>query len=157
MKPRVNAKLQFNLFKMDDKRRLEGIKNVLLEMKEYANDGAVVVVEGEKDRRSLSSLGIRNCIKFPIKESLLNFSESLAREDRGIILLTDWDSKGEELSKIIEANLRNMGLSPDIRIRNRLKSLVFRDIKDVESLSRYLDRMIYDAFEIPTEQFLSKT
>ena len=41
----------------------------------------------------------------------------------------------------IEKHLRCSGSRGDVEIRSRLKRLVKKDIKDVESLSRYVERM----------------
>jgi 5S rRNA maturation endonuclease (ribonuclease M5) len=57
------------------------------------------------------------------------------------VLLTDWDSKGDEMARNIEHHLRSMGSSPDAELRSRLKKLVKKEIKDVESLSHYMERM----------------
>jgi len=51
------------------------------------------------------------------------------------------DKKGDEMAKTIEVHLRSAGVRPDLEIRSRLKKLVKKEIKDVESLSVYVERM----------------
>ena len=46
-----------------------------------------------------------------------------------------------EMAKNIERHLRSLGSRPDGEIRSRLKKLVRKEIKDVESLSPYVERM----------------
>ncbi|MFA6373318.1 MAG: topoisomerase, partial [Methanothrix sp.] len=70
-----------------------------------------------------------------------DLAEDAARSYSQIILLTDWDDKGDEMCKTIECHLRSVGSQPDSEIRSRLKKLVKKEIKDVESLSRYAERM----------------
>ena len=71
----------------------------------------------------------------------LDLAEDAARSYREIILLTDWDGKGDEMCRTIECHLISVGSKPDKEIRSRLKKLVKKEIKDVESLSRYAERM----------------
>jgi 5S rRNA maturation endonuclease (ribonuclease M5) len=75
------------------------------------------------------------------RRSALDLAEDAARSYAQIILLTDWDSKGDEMCKTIDYHLRSMGSRPDKEIRSRLKKLVKKEIKDVESLSQYAQRM----------------
>lgn len=139
---------------MDDKIRLERIKDAITEMKELTDTGGVVIVEGRKDEESLSELGVKNCLRLPLNESILTFSEFIAKQNKNVIIMTDWDDKGEELAKRIESNLKNMDISPDLSIRRKIKNLVCKDIKDVESLNKYLIKKVYKEFRITTEQFL---
>ena len=46
-----------------------------------------------------------------------------------------------EMARNIEHHLRSMGSRPDAQLRSRLKKLVKKEIKDVESLSHYMERM----------------
>lgn len=73
--------------------------------------------------------------------SALDVAEDAARNYSQVILLTDWDDKGDEMCQTIGRHLRSVGIRPDGLIRSRLKSLVKKEIKDVESLGRYMERM----------------
>jgi len=55
-------------------------------------------------------------------------------------MLTDWDAKGDEMALNIDMHLRSVGVRADLDIRNRLKKLVKKEIKDVQSLSLYMER-----------------
>ena len=74
------------------------------------------------------------------RRSALDLAEDAARNYPQIILLTDWDRKGDEMCRTIERHLRSVGSRPDGEIRSRLKKLVKKEIKDVESLSQYTER-----------------
>jgi len=56
-------------------------------------------------------------------------------------VLTDWDEKGEEMALLIEQHLRCTQSLANMEIRSRLKRLVRKEIKDVESLGFYVERM----------------
>ena len=98
-------------------------------------------MEGRRDRESLRALGALGPVIMASQKPALALAEDVAREHREIIVLTDWDEKGEEMALQIEKLLRCSGSRGDVEIRSRLKRLVKKEIKDVESLSSYVERM----------------
>lgn len=117
---------------------LEGLINDMLEA---SARGAVIIVEGRRDQESLRALGISGLVITASHKPALALAEEVARVHKEIIVLTDWDLKGEEMALQIERYLRCCGSRGDMEIRSRLKKLVKKDIKDVEGLSRYVERM----------------
>jgi 5S rRNA maturation endonuclease (ribonuclease M5) len=117
---------------------LEELISALLEA---SGRGAVIIVEGRRDQESLRALGIPGPVITASQKPALALAEDVARVHREIIVLTDWDEKGEEMALQIEKHLRCSGSRGDMEIRSKLKRLVKKDIKDVESLSRYVARM----------------
>lgn len=117
---------------------LEELVGALLEA---SGRGAAIIVEGIRDRESLRALGAHGPIIMASQKPLLYLAEGLATEHQEIIVLTDWDDKGEEMAIQIEKYLRCSGSRGDMEIRSRLKQLVKKEIKDVESLSRYVEKM----------------
>jgi 5S rRNA maturation endonuclease (ribonuclease M5) len=91
--------------------------------------------------QSLRALGLPGPVIMASRRRALDLAEDAARSYAEIILLTDWDGKGDEMCRTIERHLRSVGSKPDKEIRSRLKKLVKKEIKDVESLSRYAERM----------------
>ncbi len=61
-----------------------------------------------------------------------------------IIVLTDWDTKGGILAKKIRDHLAVYGIMPNKQIRSRIRNLVKKRIKDVESLSGYAAKLRYE-------------
>jgi 5S rRNA maturation endonuclease (ribonuclease M5) len=120
---------------------LEGLEELIATLLQASSEGAAVIVEGRRDEQALRSLGLPGPVIMASRRSALNLAEDAARRYRQIILLTDWDGKGEEMCRTIEMHLRSLGCRPDAEIRSRLKKLVKKEIKDVESLSRYTERM----------------
>jgi 5S rRNA maturation endonuclease (ribonuclease M5) len=121
-----------------DTEALEELIGILIEA---SDRGAAIIVEGRRDRDSLRALGAHGPVIMASHKPALALAEDTARGHREIIVLTDWDDKGEEMALQIEKYLRCSGSRGDLEIRSRLKRLVKKEIKDVESLSRYVERM----------------
>ena len=120
---------------------LEALEELIASLLEASYQGAAVIVEGRRDLQALRSLGLPGPVIMASRRRALDLAEDAARSYREIILLTDWDGKGDEMCRTIERHLISVGSKPDKEIRSRLKKLVKKEIKDVESLSRYAERM----------------
>lgn len=124
-------------------RRYELIERVLQELMEMSERGAVIVVEGKNDESALRNLGICGAIESPSGQSLMQFADSLTSYDY-VIVLTDWDRRGNELSSRIAMYLRSRDVAVDTDLRTRLKKLVQKDIKDVQGLERHILKLRQD-------------
>jgi 5S rRNA maturation endonuclease (ribonuclease M5) len=133
-----------NIKDLEDIERLERLEETLVELKELADSGAIIVVEGKKDVYSLNLLGITGDIRQATLYPLLDFTESMAKSGKEIILLTDWDTKGGILAKKIRNHLAVYGIMPNKQIRSSIRNLVKKRIKDVESLSGYAEKLRYE-------------
>lgn len=120
---------------------LEALEELIASLLDASYHGAAIIVEGRRDLLALRALGMPGPVIMASRRSALDLAEDAARDYPQIILLTDWDSKGDEMCKTIERHLRSVGSRPDGEIRSRLKKLVKKEIKDVESLSQYAQRM----------------
>jgi 5S rRNA maturation endonuclease (ribonuclease M5) len=120
---------------------LEAFEELIASLLDASYQGAVVIVEGRRDMQALRALGLPGPVIMASRRRALDLAEDAARSYRDIILLTDWDGKGDEMCRTIECHLISVGSKPDKEIRSRLKKLVKKEIKDVESLSRYAERM----------------
>jgi 5S rRNA maturation endonuclease (ribonuclease M5) len=120
---------------------LEALEELIASLLDASYKGAAIIVEGRRDLQALRALGLPGPVIMASRRSALDLAEDAARSYPQIILLTDWDSKGDEMCKTIDYHLRSVGSRPDKEIRSRLKKLVKKEIKDVESLSQYAQRM----------------
>ena len=120
---------------------LEALEELIATLLEASGQGAAVIVEGRRDLLALRSLGLSGPVIMASRRPALDLAEDAARNYSQVILLTDWDEKGDEMCLTIGRHLRSVGLRPDGLIRSRLKRLVKKEIKDVESLGRYAERM----------------
>lgn len=123
------------------RKRLERVEELLEEVALSCQEGAIIIVEGKRDIASLEKLGIRGRIEPATHHSLITFSEGLAKTGKQLIILTDWDRRGDILAEKITGYLRNLGVEPDLRTRELLSSLVKKEVKDVESLYTYVVKL----------------
>ncbi len=140
-----------NIRTLEDIERLERIEEILLELKALADNGAIIIVEGKKDMDSLRSLGIKGEIKLASQQPLLEFTEFLSKTEKtgkDIILLTDWDKKGGVMARKIIQHLLSYGIMPNTDIRSRIRVLVKKRIKDIESLNHYVNKLRYEIYGI---------
>ncbi len=121
--------------------RLEHIEEVLSELIRRAENGDIVLVEGKKDIISLRRLDIRGIIKVVTHQPLAHIAEEMAEMGRDVIILTDWDRRGDILADRLSEDLQYMGVNVDLELRRKLSNLVRKDIKDVEALYVHLVRL----------------
>lgn len=90
-------------------------------------------MEGLRDEVALRNLGVRAEI---IRLSRLPLSEValIASSHKEVMILTDFDKKGEELAKKLLNYLAGYPCSVDIETWKELRKLVRKDIKGVEDL-----------------------
>jgi 5S rRNA maturation endonuclease (ribonuclease M5) len=123
------------------RKRLERIEELLSELSEHSESGAIIIVEGKRDILSLKRLGIEGNFELATRHPLFNFSERIARLGSEVIILTDWDRRGDLLAVKLSEYFNNFGLKPELQIRNKLKLMCQKEIKDVESLYTYVSNL----------------
>jgi len=126
---------------MDECERLAELQQVIDELANRALNGATILVEGKRDREALDSLGIKGEIILTSQKTLFNLCEELARSGCDVIILSDWDERGDEVARQVETFLEADGIRPDTMIRERIIPLVRKEIKDVENLHKYMERL----------------
>ena len=126
---------------MDECERLEALESIVDELAGRAAQGAVILVEGRRDIASLEALGIRGIIIMTSQKQLFNLAESVSHESDDIIILTDWDERGEEVARIAGIFLQANDARPDGDLRKKLSALCRKEIKDVEGLHGYIERL----------------
>ncbi len=129
---------------MDECERLQKIQEVLDDLAARAEQGAVILVEGRRDKASLEALGIRGRIVMTSQKRLLSLAESLSRQAFDIIILSDWDERGEEVARNAEIFLKSSGARPDCEPRKRLRLLTKKEVRDIEGLHGYVERLRYE-------------
>jgi 5S rRNA maturation endonuclease (ribonuclease M5) len=123
------------------RQRLERVEELLSELSDYSGRGAIIIVEGKRDILSLKRLGIEGDFELATRYSLFNFSERIAELGREVIILTDWDRRGDLLAGKLSEYFKNFGLKPELQIRNKLKLISQKEIKDIESLYNYVSKL----------------
>jgi len=127
-----------------EKERLRRIDDVI-ESIERAAEKSPILVEGRKDEKALTRLGIEGDIVRVSGNgrSLAETAERVSYEYGydAAVLLTDWDSEGDALKSKLKSLLESHGVTPRTVHRKRLRSLTAKEIHDVESLHQHRLRM----------------
>jgi 5S rRNA maturation endonuclease (ribonuclease M5) len=97
--------------------------------------GTVVVVEGERDRRSLRRLGLRGPIVLVHRgRTISETAQHLSATARRVIILTDWDTEGGHLAQRLKEFLGGGRTGPDLEHRRRLARILRGELVHVEGL-----------------------
>jgi len=133
------------------KEKEERILQTLERLAQKSTKGIPIIVEGKKDVDTLRTLAIDGKIveaKTSGKCMLDVVSEIEASGTREAILLLDFDRRGREWTKKLKQHLEKMRIKPNTVIWKKLRSIVGREVKDVEGLSSYMEtlkRKIYNS------------
>jgi 5S rRNA maturation endonuclease (ribonuclease M5) len=124
----------------DDLERAARLREVIEALGEV-NKRFPVIVEGKKDSIALRKLGITGSI-IPLHSgrNLYDFSEELADKFPKVVLLMDWDTKGETLFRSLADNLPGHW-EEFSAFRELLKIICQKDIKDIESIPSLILRL----------------
>ncbi|NPA48258.1 MAG: hypothetical protein GXO14_06420 [Thermococci archaeon] len=101
-------------------------------------EGAIIV-EGLRDEVALRNLGVGAEI---IRLSRLPLSDTAIKASRyhDVMILTDFDGKGEELARKLLMYLIGYECNVDLTTRSRLKSIIGGRIKGIEELYSFYVR-----------------
>ncbi len=121
--------------------RLEELEKIFVEL-EDASETSAVIVEGLKDASALALLGVtKNVVTLSKGTSVFTFSEDVARRWKSAVVLTDWDRKGGHLARMLKEALVHNGVSVNEAIRARLAMLSMKDVKDIQSLPKFVNNL----------------
>jgi len=97
--------------------------------------GTVVVVEGERDRRSLRRLGLTGAVVLVHRgRTLAETAQHLSASSRRVIILTDWDTEGGHLAQRLKEFLGSGRSGPDLEHRRRFARVLRGELVHVEGL-----------------------
>ena len=125
---------------MNDAERLESLESILDELQDM--DDYIILIEGNKDRRSLDNLGITlQSIEVQREGGPLRSAERVRDLGKKAAILTDWDDRGDRIADDLKHHLTALCVQFDTSIRSRLRDVCIKDIKDVESLDSLYARL----------------
>lgn len=129
-----------NLPSASDLERAERLREIIENLHEV-NKTTPVIVEGKKDASALRALGLEGqIITLHNGKKLYEFCSDISERFERVILLLDWDKKGENLNKIISDNLK--GLWEEFApFREILKLLCQKEICHIEGIPKLLRRL----------------
>ena len=112
---------------------LKEFEELVEKLRRDSEDGVPIIVEGERDARSLRILGIMGEI-IPVK-SIRGLRRRLeARDVRSVILLFDLDQEGEKLMRLVKRSLEGVVGEINTRYWLRLKTFKKLGFTQVEHL-----------------------
>jgi len=100
-------------------------------LKDLAEGGAAVLVEGKRDREALERIGVKNRI-FLVNMSPDKLCLRVSKVACEAVILTDFDEAGQKLCRRIEEALHSYNVLPNTEVRRKLRYLLgvynFEDI-----------------------------
>ncbi len=131
---------QKNIPSVDDIERAERLREVFEHLHEI-NKRIPVIVEGKKDATALKTLGlIGDIITLHNGNNLYDFCDDISQRYDRVVLLLDWDKKGETLNKILSKHLKGHW-EEFSSFRELLKILCQKEIKDIEGIPKLIRRL----------------
>jgi len=124
--------------------RVDTIQQALEKLIADSAKDCPIVVEGMKDFQALEQLGIKGKIitAKTARKSLLDVAAEIERQSCSrLILLLDFDRRGEELTKRLARHLETIKIKTNLNYWKELRALVGRDVKDIEGLPAYLQTL----------------
>ncbi|MBI5680128.1 MAG: hypothetical protein HZC47_04455 [Methanobacterium sp.] len=116
---------------------------IVEELSNCVEQGMPILIEGKKDEEALKELGINGNI---IKVSgsglkLFEIAEMAVESSSKVIILTDFDKKGDILAKKLSYDIQSLGSHPDLSIRKKIMKITRKYIKDIESLPKHIKQL----------------
>ncbi len=130
---------QRDIHSLDDIERAERLRKIL-EFLQEVNRDIPVIVEGTKDVHALRSLGLTGeIITLHNGKGIYDFCLDITDRFQKVILLLDWDKKGENLNRAISRLLKGYWEEYSF-FREILKVNCQKEIKDIEGIPKLLRR-----------------
>jgi len=102
---------------------------------ESGTPGTVVVVEGERDRRSVRRLGVKGPVVLVHRgRTISETAQHLSATARRVIVLTDWDVEGGHLAQRLKEFLGSGRSGADFEYRRRIAHALHGELAHVEGL-----------------------
>mgnify|MGYP005838029611 CR=1 FL=1 len=128
-----------------DIERAERLRETLDALQEV-NKKVPVIVEGKRDTEALRRLGlVGKIIPLHRGNNLYEFCEEIAERYEKVVLLPDWDERGESLYRFLCSHLKGHW-EEFVNFREILKILCQKDIKDIEGIPRLLRNLEGDGY-----------
>lgn len=130
-----------------DWERAEKIREVLHYLYEI-NKLVPIIVEGKRDKKALRSIGFDGeILTLHSGKSLYEFSEHIQEKFDKVVLLIDWDQKGEEIYMKVGESLQGMW-EDFASIRELLKILCQKEISEIEEIPTLFERLAGQSLDV---------
>ena len=101
---------------------LEKYNELIEELKEFSKENPIIV-EGVKDKKALTRQGIDSN---PYSRGIEEFSEKIRKQypnSKKVLILTDYDKRGELLRLKLKESLSRRGIEENIKLRRKFYRL----------------------------------
>ena len=130
---------------MNNEERLEKLNGILDELSEMCA-GRILLVEGPKDRMAMSLLGINaEILNVQSEGGTLKVAEKLFEMRKEAVIMTDWDSAGDEIANDLERSLSSLCVKFDRSMRSKIRRICGNEIHDIESLPSFYCRLVTES------------
>ncbi|HTP53389.1 MAG TPA: hypothetical protein VML94_00255 [Thermoplasmata archaeon] len=124
---------------------------------EAGRPGTTVVVEGERDRRSVRRLGWPGGLAVVHRGRTISATaQALVDGSRRVIVLTDWDSEGGTFARRLREFLTADRVELDLEYRRRFARILRGELVHVEGLFGWARRNA-ERFGVPFEEIAGGT
>jgi len=126
------------------KKTAEHILELLDRLATESASGIPIIVEGQKDMDALRKLEIKGDMVSAkgFGKSFLDVLSEVEKRGKGeVVILMDFDRRGREWTKRLTQGFERMGIKSNLFFWNGLRSLVGKEVKDVEGLVSYLETL----------------
>lgn len=122
---------------------MEKILGMLDRLAIQSAKGVLIIVEGENDIAVLRKLALSGeIIAAKKKRSFLALITEIENRDiEEVILLLDFDKRGQEWTKKLTRHLEQTNVKPNSFFWRKLRDLISHDVKDVEGMLHYLQTL----------------
>ena len=127
--------------------RLERLEKLIQRISHESEEGGVIIVEGQRDRESLRTMGIGGtilCLQSSRKNTV-GFVEELVSVGN-VIVLTDFDRQGVFLAKRLTRALNSQGIRGNLVLWHELRGLTRSDVRSIEELPKFHHRLQTEVF-----------
>ena len=115
---------------------IKNIDKFIISLNDESDNNSIVIVEGKKDIEALHFLGHKGKIKaYHHYRGITNFMDRCANNYNKLILLLDFDRKGEAITKKIVSHLN--GRNIDLSYKKRLQEITNWNIKKIEEIKSF--------------------
>ncbi len=125
---------------MSEEEKLSRLKDWIAEIS-FLNSNIPIIVEGKKDTLCLRKLGLKGKIlQTHTGDSLYGFCEKINRSFSEVIVLTDWDERGNQIFYRLKEQLGGSALK-FLYLREKLIKICGTEIQGIEELCNFLQRL----------------
>jgi 5S rRNA maturation endonuclease (ribonuclease M5) len=122
--------------------RFERLQKLIQRISDETERGRIIVVEGPRDKESLTLMGIKGrilCLQNS-RKSTLGFAEQLDGEGQ-VIVLTDFDREGVFLANRLARILNSQKIHANLTLWRELRGLTRSELRSIEELPKLYQRL----------------